>query len=480
MDAVKRLKDAMSADAGRQLSPEVLGTVDHVDASGRAWCLVPGNDELVECASPVTVHHGDVVAVSIVAGILTVTHNYTVPSVNDDGYQHVKDIAEEANELLDGVAEAAASADKTVAEMLDDANTASMLVSGMQDAAETAGTTLAQIVADADEAAGTLAGMQDAATAAHTTLTDIYQDAADANAAAVGALAGLSTLESVVGTVQWFADHRRPSADTVVQAGKTYYSYDQSTGAMSAVEPEGTENPAQEGWYELDSTIQNYVVSHVAETAEGLYVLSLANGWRVLVSSGAVASYPAGYYIIDGNGTVQQSTTAAGVDFNPGKSWHIGSDDAYILYTPATDGDTASIVIGGSRVQLGSSKTLSQWEAELEQAAQDAADAVQTANDVPIVTLSSTNGTVFKRNLGVATTIVATIFTPGGRIDNVTELRRRFGSGAYLEWGWRDVVTDAYHALVNTDSRIGNGGFTLTVDPGDIDTQAVITCSLNY
>ena len=473
MDAVKRLKDAMSADAGRQLSPEVLGTVDHVDASGRAWCLVPGNDELVECASPVTVHHGDVVAVSIVAGILTVTHNYTVPSVNDAQYQHVKDIAEEANELLDGVAEAAASADKTVAEMLDDANTASMLVSGMQDAAETAGTTLAQIVADADEAAGTLAGMQDAATAAHTTLTGIYQDAADANAAAVGALAGLSTLESVVGTVQWFADHRRPSAATAVQAGKTYYSYDQSTGAMGAVEPEGPETPAQEGWYELDSTIQNYVVSHVAETAEGLYVLSLANGWRVLVSSGAVASYPAGYYIIDGNGTVQQSTTAAGVDFNPGKSWHIGSDDAYILYTPATAGDPASIVIGGSRVQLGSSKTLAQWEAELEQAAQDAAAAIDSAT----LTITSTNGNLFK-NGTESTVLQVAVFPNGGdRLDTIEQVRARFGSGAYIEWKWKHENGD-WGTLPSSDPHLSQGGMWLTVTPEDVASKTSFSASL--
>ena len=473
MDAVKRLKDAMSADAGRQLSPEVLGTVDHVDASGRAWCLVPGNDELVECASPVTVHHGDVVAVSIVAGILTVTHNYTVPSVNDAQYQHVKDIAEEANELLDGVAEAAASADKTVAEMLDDANTASMLVSGMQDAAETAGTTLAQIVADADEAAGTLAGMQDAATAAHTTLTGIYQDAADANAAAVGALAGLSTLESVVGTVQWFADHRRPSADTAVQAGKTYYSYDQSTGAMGAVEPEGTENPAQEGWYELDSTIQNYVVSHVAETAEGLYVLSLANGWRVLVSSGAVASYPAGCYIIDGNGTVQQSTTAAGVDFNPGKSWHIGSDDAYILYTPATAGDPASIVIGGSRVQLGSSKTLAQWEAELEQAVDDAAAALDSAT----IAITSTNGNLFK-NGAESTVLQVAVFPNGGdRLDTIAQVRSRFGAGAYIEWKWKHENGD-WGTLPSSDSHLSQGGMWLTVTPVDVESKTSFEASL--
>ena len=106
--------------------------------------------------------------------------------------------------------------------------------------------------------------------------------------------------------------------------------------------------------------------------------------------------------------------------------------------------------------------------------------ATQTVNDIPLVTLSSTNGTVFKRNLGIDTTIVATIFTPGGRIDNITELRRRYGNGAYLEWGWRDVVTDADHVLLSSDERIVQGGFALVVSPEDIDTQAVITCSLNY
>ena len=128
---------------------------------------------------------------------------------------------------------------------------------------------------------------------------------------------------------------------------------------------------------------------------------------------------------------------------------------------------TGAVHIGSSRKTLAS-------------IAEDSATAVQTANDVPIVTLSSTNGTVFKRSLGVDTTIVATIYTPGGRIDNATELHSRFGNGAYLEWGWRDVVTEAEHVIISTDPRIGNGGFTFTVSPEDIDTQAVITCSLNY
>ena len=48
---------------------------------------------------------------------------------------------------------------------------------------------------------------------------------------------------------------------------------------MSKVEPNGNENPSEEEWYELDETIQNYVTSHIAETDDGLYVLSTVSGW---------------------------------------------------------------------------------------------------------------------------------------------------------------------------------------------------------
>ena len=134
-----------------------------------------------------------------------------------------------------------------------------------------------------------------------------------------------------------------------------------------------------------------------------------------------------------------------------------------------------AIRVGGTSVTFGST-TLSDFEASVDAAN----EARRIARDVPIVTLSSTNGTVFKRNVGVSTTIVATVFTPGGRIADAATLAARFGAGAYLQWGWRDVVTDADHVLVSNDPRIIMDGFGLVVGPGDIDTQAVITCSLCY
>ena len=126
-----------------------------------------------------------------------------------------------------------------------------------------------------------------------------------------------------------------------------------------------------------------------------------------------------------------------------------------------------SVRIGGTRKSLNDVAT-------------DSANAVKTANDLPVVKLSATNGTVFKRNTSTTTTLVATIYTPAGNIENATTLHNRFGNGAYLEWSWRDVITDADHIIVSTDQRIGNGGFTFTVSPDDIESQAVITCTLNY
>ena len=69
-----------------------------------------------------------------------------------------------------------------------------------------------------------------------------------------------------------------PSTDEEVNSEKNYYIYDSETGAMFKVEPNGLENPRVEGWYELDETIKNYVVSHVAQTDEGLSVLSTNSG----------------------------------------------------------------------------------------------------------------------------------------------------------------------------------------------------------
>ena len=186
------------------------------------------------------------------------------------------------------------------------------------------------------------------------------QDAAEtAGRAANGALAGLATLENVVDTVNWFADHKKASTDTSVVTGKNYYIYDSQTGTLSLVTPEGTENPAQEGWFELDEAISEYVASHVAETSDGLWVIGLSNGWKVLVSSGA-GNYLAGIFLIDPSGNIAQATTANGISFDSDKPFYIGDESAYITF----DGN-GHINIAGTGVTIGGSKALTSLLSDL-------------------------------------------------------------------------------------------------------------------
>lgn len=360
-------------------SRDQYGTIA-LDDGGDATVMLDGAEGYAPCTCMVGVHHGDRVMCHIVNHRIVVFANITVPSVNDAGYEHVKNIAEEADELLDGVAEAAASADKTLAEIVSDADTANGLVSGMKQAADTAGKTLAQIVSDADSASDTLDGMRQAAQQADTTLTGIFQDAADArtsanqaSAHATNALNQLGIVQDVVGVLDYAAKHGTftRTSDTAIQAGKVYFTYDSQTGDYAPViDPQASQ---LSNYYELtysDDTMGDFIMSHLAVTQRGLWVLpsgmgqasdeQYAPGYKMLLSSG-------GSYIYDANGALVRSDTASGTDFSAGRRWHVGGDDAYILYTPASGSTPASLTIGGSNIELGDSRTLSQLIAAVDE-----------------------------------------------------------------------------------------------------------------
>ena len=382
------------ADDGPKAAIDRYGTVS-VTADG-TYVLLDGADAPTPAVITVEAHHGDRVICHIVDHSLVAFANITVPSVNDEDYAHVKDIATEANELLDGVAAAASTADKTVAEILSDAHTASGLVSGMKAAADTAGTTLAQIVSDADSAASTLSSMQDAAEAANTTLTEIFQDAEDAkagaaqaNTAASNALTQLSFVEDVAGTIDWIQKHGTftVTQDTTVQEGTAYFAYNSTTQDYEPiVSPTG--NPSQQGWCVLDVTDSqtDFIMAHLAVTTRGLWVLpsgvastdqQVDNDVDDATGSDTQAQKKAnanarkgpdyklllsndGTYIYDGYGAQVALYGPDGIVYADDRSWHLGSQDAYIVYTPASGNVPASITIGGSSIRLGDSRTLSE------------------------------------------------------------------------------------------------------------------------
>lgn len=486
-----------------------IATVSRVDDDGSVWVRLPGADAdtPVNGQTYVDAEPGQTVQATIEGGRCSITGNATAPAVGGtyvarvvepvdlkatnalEEAQRAHDAADVAEKDADRARVAAESAEGSAADAANaataaqgSASTAAGAATQAQSSASQASSAASQAQADASTAATAAGNAATSAANAASSASQAASDAASANRSANSALTQLSVVQDVAGTLSWIAEHGtyRATTDTSVVDGRVYFELDDGE-YVPVVEPSG--NPSASGWYVLDisDSQTDYIMAHLAVTSAGLWVLpsgmgqaqtpQSAPGYKLLLASD-------GSYMYDDSGHLVRSDTAQGTVFDSSRPQYIGGENAFIVYYDSdNDGVPDSIRIGGSRVSMGG-KSLSAVLADIEQAKTDAETAVQTAEDVPIVTLSSTNGTVFKRNLGVSTTLIATIFTPGGRIDNATELHRRFGAGAYLQWGWRDVVTDADHILLVTDPRITQGGFALTVNPEDIDTQAVITCSL--
>ena len=288
---------------------DVQATVRRVE-DGAAWVHIPDGVDETPARLTINAKEGDVVQVRVVNGRAFLVGNASAPPT--DNTEAIKALSQ-----ADIATEAATIARLRADEATADAERAHAAADAAQESAD-----------DAAQAAS------DAMTAAQTSATT-------ANTAANNALQGLSTVESVVDVVNWFNEHKTASTDTTVDPSKTYYSYDAQTGALTKLDPDGTEDPSALGWYEMSDAVADYVATHVATTADGLSVLSAANGWRVLISSGG-GNYTAGVYLIDPNGNIAQKTTAGGVEFNTGRPVKIGDQTAYINF----DGNGCHFIAG--------------------------------------------------------------------------------------------------------------------------------------
>jgi len=299
-------------------------------------CTIMVGDNQVEADTGVAVYPNDIVTARWRNGRYTVTSNLTKPSVNDSDYEEVKDIAQTANELLNGVAEVAEQADKTLDDIIADAVAASRLLDGVEDVATQADKTLAEIIEDAAEAGANASIAKDMAEQAASQANSAQSSAESANANAVNALNSLSTVEDVVGTLSWICEHGAfdATSDTSPQEGKRYFTrsgtspnysyapvssvpysyaltsdsalddsktyYVLSNGVYTAVaEPDVSDiatyyersegNPYALGYYEftgeLDATVQNYISSHLSLTDEGLWVTKDGQGCHLLIAN---------------------------------------------------------------------------------------------------------------------------------------------------------------------------------------------------
>lgn len=224
--------------------------VSKVDDEGIIWVHLTGSDiETPTSSSSSEVKKGDIVTVQWRNNKLYIVGNSSNPSAGVIRVDKVEAAANTAKEAADNA--------------VQDANRARIA---------------------AEDAEVTAKGIESIARRAET-------DAGIAKGAADNAMKGLAQVEDVVGTLNWLTEHSKITEDTTPQAGKSYYIKNQDNTFTLVTDVEG-KNPAQEGWYEMDEAIQNYIMTHLALTDDGLYVLSgKPDSWKLLVSSGSMIIY---------------------------------------------------------------------------------------------------------------------------------------------------------------------------------------------
>ena len=229
------------------------------------WVHIPGGVDETPVKKTVNAKEGDQVQVRISGGRAWVTGNSTAPPTDDK---------------------------KAVA--------AQLVAEGATDMAKAAGDAANEAAEDAKRA-------HDAADAAQGS-ADVAGQAADS------AMVNLAEIENVVGTLNWITAHGTMTltTDVAIDPSHVYFvrdpngNYHVGEYYYSIV----TEPKAEElsTYYVLtvDESIQNYVATHVAVDAEGLWLLPESSGaYKILIATGAGTVYTSpGTFIIDSSGNV--------------------------------------------------------------------------------------------------------------------------------------------------------------------------------
>lgn len=482
-----------------------LATVTRVE-DGITYVRLDGSQVDTPVSMLVNARQGDRVSVVIQNNVARITGNATSPPTDDQTAKRALIAADAAERDAARAADAAESAEGSASTAADAATAARKSADDAVIDAAAARSAASQAQSGASNASTSAANAAQSASSANASATQAAGDAASAkadatraNTAANDALAQLSNVQDVLGTVTWLAEHGtyEPTPDMTVDSDKTYYVRvmpmdgllcDSSGNPLvtDAGEPIAVASVAHsDGWlylpvaeptdaglpsyYELtvDEAMAHYVASHLALTDAGLWVLKDETAYRLLVASDGVRVVdPAGHTV---------TTFGESVAFDSERPQYIGGEDAYIMYYDSDgDGSPDSILIDGENVRVGGEgKRLSEMIAEVGQASADASAALDSAT----LEITSTHGQLFKNGSESTVLKVAVFPAGGGRLDTIEDVRARFGASAYVEWRW--MRNDgAWGTMVTTDPHISMGGMWLTVTPGDVDVKTTFEASL--
>ena len=172
---------------------------------------------------------------------------------------------------------------------------------------------------------------------------------------------------------------------------------------------------------------------------------------------------------------VKESPTngTRGVYMDSSGQWAVGDAKNYLRYYKDQNGSYKLELSASSIVMSAGGSTIEDTIADLEDKMTAIQDEVTT-----LLRIESSRGTVFK-NDQVSTVLSAVVYRGNKRITDITTLKSAMGASAYLEWSWQHLNDESYGVISADDSRIGNGGFTFTLSPEDVDTKVTFMCTLN-
>lgn len=242
------------------------------------------------------------------------------------------------------------------------ANQAYTVATVAEGAAENALANAARAAEAADSAQASATRAESAAGDAVIAAGDAQTAACNAQTAADTALVSLSTVEDVVGVLNWITEHGTMTltSDVTVNPAHVYFIIDPAgdyviggTHYSIVSDPKDAELST---YYELtvDESVQNYVATHIVVDSEGLWIIPDAGGNKVLIATGSGSTYTtAGTYIVGkvgGVDTVLASFTASGAQIGRNDGGNVSIDNNSV---DINDGASQLATFGADGAQIG-------------------------------------------------------------------------------------------------------------------------------
>lgn len=166
------------------------------------------------------------------------------------------------------------------------------------------------------------------------------------------------------------------------------------------------------------------------------------------------------------------NNTTRGIYLDKEGQFAVGDSNTFIKYYKDTDG-TYKLAISAGSIKMGANGR------SVEEAISDVQADIDNVRDeiTTLLRIESSRGTVFKNN-HVSTVLSVVLYHGKDRITDSATMKSVFGDSAYLQWKWQRLDDDSFGIISSSDSRFGDGGFTFTLSPDEVDTKVTFMCEL--